>query len=136
VQLTREAGIKSVGHFILGLPGETKESLETTITYARNLLLDLAQFYCAVPFPGSRLYEQALKEGWISNHDFSGFKQDYALMRLPSISPEEVNRYRALAYKRFYFSLGSVMRALKLINWRNVRGLMTSVKDFWRWLNK
>lgn len=136
VESTRQAGIKTVGHFILGLPGETKESLESTIEYARNLPLDLAQFYCAVPFPGSRLYEQARQEGWIPDHDFNDFKQDYALMMLPTITPEEVNRYRALAYKRFYFSPGSIMKALKLINWRNFRGLLNSVKDFWNWLNK
>jgi radical SAM superfamily enzyme YgiQ (UPF0313 family) len=136
VRSAREAGIKTVGHFILGLPGETKESLESTIAYARTLPLDLAQFYCAVPFPGSRLYEQALKEGWIPDHDFNDFKQDHALMRLPTLSPEEVNRYRALAYKRFYFRPASVLRTLKLINWRNARGLLASVKDFWRWLGK
>ena len=134
VQSTRKAGIKTVGHFILGLPGETRETLESTIKYARKLPLDLAQFYCAVPFPGSRLYDQALKEGWIPDHNFKDFKQDYALMRLPTITPEEVNRYRALAYRRFYFSPGNILRALKLINWFDLKGLFRSAKDFWRWL--
>jgi radical SAM superfamily enzyme YgiQ (UPF0313 family) len=134
VQSTREAGIKTVGHFILGLPGETRETLESTITYARKLPLDLAQFYCAVPFPGSSLYDQALKEGWISGHNFNHYKQDYALMRLPTISPEEVNRFRALAYQRFYFRPGNILRALKLINWFDPQGLFRSAKDFWRWL--
>ena len=136
VSYAHEAGIKTVGHFILGLPGETRESLEATIEYARKLHLDLAQFYCAVPFPGSRLYERALQEGWISQPDFKTFNQDHALMRLPTITPEEVNRYRALAYKRFYFNLGSIVRTVKLTNWRDLKGLLTSAKDFWRWLRK
>jgi len=74
VRYAKEAGIKTVGHFILGLPGETEASMEHTINYAKGLGLDLAQFYCAVPFPGSRLYEQALKEELISNSDFGAFK--------------------------------------------------------------
>ena len=57
VRYAHEAGIKTVGHFILGLPGETEESLGHTIHFAQSLPLDLAQFYCAVPFPGSRLYD-------------------------------------------------------------------------------
>jgi radical SAM superfamily enzyme YgiQ (UPF0313 family) len=134
IQSTREAGIKAVGHFILGLPGETRKTLESTIDFAKTLPLDLAQFYCAVPFPGSRLYEQALEAGWVSDHDFKDFKQDYALMKLPTVTTEEVNRYRALAYKRFYFRPASIVRALQLIRWKNASGLLASVKDFWRWL--
>jgi radical SAM superfamily enzyme YgiQ (UPF0313 family) len=136
VRYAQAAGIKTVGHFILGLPGESKESIEHTINYARNLQLDLAQFYCAVPFPGSRLYERALQEGWIARPDFSSFKQDCALMKLPTITSDEVNRYRALAYKRFYFNLRNIYKTLKLINWRDVKSLLTSAKDFWRWSNK
>jgi radical SAM superfamily enzyme YgiQ (UPF0313 family) len=136
VRSAHEAGIKTVGHFILGLPGDTRESLEDTIEFARKLHLDLAQFYCAVPFPGSRLYERALQEGWIAQPDFKTFNQDQALMRLPTITPEEVNRYRGLAYKRFYFNPGSIVRAVKLTNWRDLRGLLTSAREFWRWLSK
>lgn len=136
VRYAHEAGIKTVGHFILGLPGETKESLEQTIDYARTLPLDLAQFYCAVPFPGSRLYDRALKEGWIARPDFSCFKQDCAFMELPTISSDEVNRYRTLAYKRFYFNLRSIYKTLMLINWKDARRVVTAAKDFWRWSNK
>ncbi len=82
--MRERAGIKTVGHFILGLPGETEESLEETIVFAGKLKLDLAQFYCAVPFPGSRLYERALKEGWINPPDFSNFNQNTPLLNLPA----------------------------------------------------
>ena len=136
VRSTREAGIKTVGHFILGLPGETRESLEHTINFARNLQLDLAQFYCAVPFPGSRLYEHAIKEGWITRPDFNCFNQDSALMSLPTVTPEEINQYRALAYKRFYLNPGSIMRTLGLINWRDIKKLMSAASAFWGWSRK
>ena len=136
VRYAQEAGIKTVGHFILGLPGETEESIEYTINYAKQLGLDLAQFYSAVPFPGSRLYERALKEGWIKNHDFSHFRQDYAIMELPTISSQMVNRYRALAYRQFYFNLNRSYKTLKLVNWNDVKSLFRSARDFLGWSRK
>lgn len=136
VRYAREAGIKTVGHFILGLPGETEASLVHTINYAKRLKLDLAQFYCAVPFPGSRLYEHALKEGWINHADFANFKQDYALMKLSTVSPQVVNRYRALAYRKFYFNLLSGYRTLKLINWKDLKKVVNAAKDFLGWSRK
>lgn len=129
----REAGIKTVGHFILGLPGDTEMSMKNTIDYANQLGLDLAQFYCAVPFPGSRLYEQALKEGWIKDSRYGQFKQDYALMELPTVSSQVVNRYRAIAYRKFYFSLKRGYRTLKLVNWRDVKKLFDTAKVFLGW---
>ncbi len=136
VRSAREAGIKTVGHFILGLPGETKESMEETIKYACSLGLDLAQFYCAVPFPGSRLYDHALEEGWITSNDYSSFKQDYALMRLPTVTPEEVSKYRDLAYRKFYFNPRGVFSTLRLVNWRDLKQLAASTCAFWGWSRK
>ncbi|MCK5421789.1 MAG: radical SAM protein, partial [Deltaproteobacteria bacterium] len=136
VRYAKEAGIKTVGHFILGLPGETEETMKHTIEYAKQLELDLAQFYCAVPFPGSRLYDRALNEGWIKNSGFDHFKQDSAFMELPTVSSQVVNNYRNLAYRKFYFSLSRGFRTLKLINWKDVKKLLRSARDFWGWLSK
>ncbi len=133
VRYAREAGIRTVGHFILGLPGETEESMVQTIEFAKRLGLDLAQFYCAVPFPGSRLYERALEAGWIRKSDFGQFKQDYALMELPTVSSQVVNQYRALAYRKFYFNLKSAYKTLKLINLKDVRKALHAARDFLGW---
>ncbi|HLE68186.1 MAG TPA: radical SAM protein, partial [Vicinamibacteria bacterium] len=78
VAVVKAAGIKAAGHFVLGLPGETRESLEKTLALADRLPLDFEQFYCAVPFPGSRLYEEAREKGWLSESDFSRYRQDEA----------------------------------------------------------
>lgn len=136
VQLARKAGIKTVGHFILGLPGETRRSLAETIAFSKKLKLDLAQFYCAVPFPGSRLYERALRKGWIDPPDFSAFNQNNPLLHLPALPPEEVSLYRARAYRDFYTSPANVFRALRLVNWMDLRGLFRSTASFIRWMIK
>jgi radical SAM superfamily enzyme YgiQ (UPF0313 family) len=136
VRYAKEAGIKTVGHFILGLPGETEVSIEHTINYANQLGLDIAQFYCAVPFPGSRLYERALKEGWIKNSDYGCFKQDNALMELSTVSPQVVNRYREIAYRKFYFNLKRGYSTLRLVNWKDLGKVFSAAKDFLGWSSR
>jgi len=65
VHLARAAGVRTAGHFILGLPGETEATMAATLRLACELPLNIAQFYAAAPFPGTRLYEEATVRGWL-----------------------------------------------------------------------
>ena len=65
VRLARAAGVRTAGHFILGLPGETEATMAATLRLASELPLNIAQFYAAAPFPGTRLYEEATAKGWL-----------------------------------------------------------------------
>ena len=65
VRLARAAGVRTAGHFILGLPGETEATMAATLRLACELPLNIAQFYAAAPFPGTRLYEEATVRGWL-----------------------------------------------------------------------
>ena len=57
VHLTKEAGIRSKGYFMAGLPGDTEETLARTLRFARRLPLDEVMFSLATPFPGTALWE-------------------------------------------------------------------------------
>ncbi|MCX7004058.1 MAG: B12-binding domain-containing radical SAM protein [bacterium] len=59
IHMARRAGLWTVGHFIVGLPGDTPERARATVAGATRLPLDFAQFYAAAAFAGSRL-QQAL----------------------------------------------------------------------------
>ena len=61
----REAGIKSFAFFIFGYPGETAQTLDATTRYAIELDPDFANFYPAVPYPGTALYDKCVREGWL-----------------------------------------------------------------------
>ncbi len=63
VRFTREAGIRSKGYFMAGLPGDTEETLERTLHFAKTLPLDEVMFSLATPFPGTVLWEEMLKKG-------------------------------------------------------------------------
>ena len=114
-------------------PARPPSHIERTIAYAKDLGLDLAQFYCAVPFPGSRLYEKALQEGWLKDPDFSHFNQDSAIMELPTISIAEVNKYRARAYRSFYFNIRNSYRLLKLMSVKDMGKTLRAGLDFLGW---
>ena len=60
-----ELGIAIHGTFILGLPGETKETIEETIRFAQEINPHTLQVSLAAPYPGTHLYKQALEEGWL-----------------------------------------------------------------------
>jgi anaerobic magnesium-protoporphyrin IX monomethyl ester cyclase len=133
VRLARKAGIKTAGHFIFGLPGETKDSMEKTMAFSKKLGLDIAQFYCCVPFPGSRLYEQAVQEGWVKAQGFGGFSQGCAVMELPTVSSEVVNSCRNRAYTRFYARPSAWYKLVRMVEWGGLKSIWKTALAFMNW---
>jgi radical SAM superfamily enzyme YgiQ (UPF0313 family) len=136
VEWARKAGIITVGHFIMGFPGETMVTLRETVDFALSLKLDMAQFYCAVPFPGSSLYDRAEAEGWIAGKEFHEFNQGTAVMELPGLAPPIVNRYRRRAFLRFYLRPRQMVTAAKLVRRGGVKHLMKTGMRFAKWCLK
>ena len=71
-QNLRKAGIKSFAFFIFGYPGDTVESMDTTIEYAIDLAPDFANFYPAVPYLGQRC-DKVGREGLLSREEWRGW---------------------------------------------------------------
>src|SRR5580693_9341447 len=64
----RKLGIKVHGTFILGLPGETHETIEKTIQYAKEINPNTIQVSLAAPYPGTALYQEAVESGWLEEN--------------------------------------------------------------------
>lgn len=60
----KKAGIRNWGYFIIGLPGETAESIRRTIDFSKQLPLDLALFHIAAPHPGTPFFFEVVENGW------------------------------------------------------------------------
>jgi radical SAM superfamily enzyme YgiQ (UPF0313 family) len=60
----RAAGIKNWGYFIIGLPGETEETIRETIDYSKRLPLDIALFHIAAPYPGTPFFYEVVENNW------------------------------------------------------------------------
>jgi radical SAM superfamily enzyme YgiQ (UPF0313 family) len=80
IQNLRTAGIKSFAFFIFGYPGDTPESIERTAAYAREIDPDFANFYPAVPYPGTEMYEKCRRDGMLVSDDWSKMEYSYYLL--------------------------------------------------------
>jgi len=134
VTMAHELGIRTTGHFVLGLPGETKSAMRQTLRLALDLPLDIAQFYAASPFPGTRLYDLASKEGWIRKDAL--FAQDHAGMDLPGLPGHRVEEFRRYAYKRFYGRPGAFLRLLTLTQPGAVHPMIRNMSRFLGWVRQ
>ena len=77
VRMAHDAGLEVTGHCVLGLPGETEETMKQTLDFAKFLKIDYAQFYCAVAFPGSKLYDQCEENGWFDTSDWKYVRAEF-----------------------------------------------------------
>jgi hopanoid biosynthesis associated radical SAM protein HpnJ len=107
-------GILIHGTFILGLPGETPETIEQTLRYACELDVYSIQVSLAAPYPGTELYRQAKEHGWLIKEDLvsDGGIQEAALS-YPELSHEEMFDAVERFYRRFYFRPRPIWRILK-----------------------
>lgn len=99
---TREAGMETLAHVIFGLPGETQATINETIDFVIKLEPDYAQFYCAIPFPGTEFYQQAQKQNWLTTNDWSKFEINQAILDTPLLSVDQLKSARIKAYRKFY----------------------------------
>ena len=103
-------GIVIHGTFILGLPGETAETIEETINYAKALNPHTIQVSLAAPYPGTFLYKQATENGWFdgSDHLLTDSGNQIAQLSYPHLPSAQIFEAVADFYKRFYFRPGKI----------------------------
>ena len=100
----RDLGIKIHGTFILGLPGETRQTIEDTINYACEIDPHTIQVSLAAPYPGTALYRQARENGWLSGGDLVGASGvQTAALSYPHLPDTEIFAAVERFYRRFYF---------------------------------
>jgi hopanoid biosynthesis associated radical SAM protein HpnJ len=108
-EFTRNAkalGIAIHGTFILGLPGETPETIQETIRYACEIEPDTIQVSLAAPYPGTELYRQAQEQGWFPPAAGDLVNRDgvqVAALNYPGLTQTEIFDSVEAFYRRFYF---------------------------------
>lgn len=131
---TKAAGLQVTAHFVLGYPGETAETIVETIRFARNNPIDYAQFYCAVPFPGSRLFQLCLDQELFIDEPWERFEQNYSIITTPELSAAEVMAWRSVAYRRFYLRPRRIWRVLRdEVGLRGMPRFLRMMWDFKEW---
>lgn len=101
----RAAGIHVIGNYIFGLPDDDTDSMQQTLDLALELNCEFANFYAAMAYPGSLLYEQAVAQRWDLPASWAGYSQHaYETLPLPTrhLAAAEVLRFRDEAFQTYY----------------------------------
>jgi hopanoid biosynthesis associated radical SAM protein HpnJ len=100
-----DLGIKIHGTFILGLPGETRETIEQTIRFAKEVNPHTLQVSLAAPYPGTYLYREAVHNGWL-DAEHAELVDDHGIqiapLSYPHLSHTEIFDSVEVFYRRFY----------------------------------
>jgi anaerobic magnesium-protoporphyrin IX monomethyl ester cyclase len=101
----KKAGINVIGNYIFGLPDDDLATMNETLALARELNCEFANFYCAMAYPGSPLYDVARQRGWALPDNWIGFSQhSYECRPLPTerLTAREVLRFRDYAFHEYF----------------------------------
>jgi len=133
-----ELGIVIHGTFILGLPGETEETIEETIRYAKEIDPHTIQVSLAAPYPGTFLYKQATENGWFDNRNalLTEGGTQIAQLSYPHLSSERIFDKVEEFYKRFYFrpsKIGSIVWEM-LRDWNMMKRRLREGVEFFEFL--
>jgi anaerobic magnesium-protoporphyrin IX monomethyl ester cyclase len=103
IRLLSKFGIVAIGHIILGHINDTRDSIENTISSAVSSDLNFAQFYCAVPYPGTKLSKMAIEHDLIRIKDLTKYELSNPIMdTLGGVSYRDVGSYRTRATRLFW----------------------------------
>jgi len=104
----KKLGLKIFGCFMLGLPGETKETIRQTFEYAKKLNPDMAFFQQAVPFPGTEFYQWCKTNNYLTAEDWDEWLDENGrlacIVSYPNLSKGEICKMRDELMTNFYLS--------------------------------
>ncbi|MEE2750315.1 MAG: radical SAM protein [Myxococcota bacterium] len=103
VRWARKHGFVILGYFMVGLPGETRQTISETASFAASLDIDFAKFSITMPLPGTPLYdswEPRIRDQ--QAYDFSIHRSGQRFYDHPDFSWPELERYTRSAYRTFY----------------------------------
>ena len=113
----KKAGIMNWGYFIIGLPGETEETVQQTIAFAKKLPLDIALFHVAAPYPGTPFFFEVVKNKWFR----PGTRWEHVdmdkgtVLDYPNMPAERLLYWQKRAFREWAFRPGPAFTYLKML---------------------
>ena len=140
----KEAKLMIHGDFVIGLPGETKETAEKTFKFIKELKPNILQVAIASPIPGTEFYEWARENGFLLVNDMeeSIDKKGYqkCIISYPDFTKEEIENYVDMVLKEYYLSPFYIPIAMNNILRKNglheLKGMLISAKVFMKYVKR
>ncbi|MBI4639088.1 MAG: radical SAM protein [Candidatus Tectomicrobia bacterium] len=132
VSQVKKGGMSTTVYFMMGLPGETRETIKETIEFARRLNPDLATFGIATPHPGTEFYRYMKEHGYLITDDWSQFDpMKKPVFSYPDLSSEEIYEAMQAAYTSFYLRPSYIFGRMKgLRTWLDLKNLLQNFLGF------
>ncbi len=118
----KRAGVRNWGYFIIGLPGETVDTIRDTINFSKKLPLDLALFHIAAPYPGTPFFFEVVENGWFRKGTrWEEIDMDRStVLDYDNLKAEDLERWQRRAFREWALRPGPMMTFLKMFNNRAV----------------
>lgn len=136
----KKAGLLVHGCFIIGLPGETKETARRTIDFGKELDPDDAQFFPLIVYPKTEAYEWAKKNGYLVTEDYSKWSTSEGwhscVVSRPGLTADEIIGLCNEAKIQFYLRPKYFLKTLKLMltSWSETKRVFKASKIFFKYL--
>lgn len=114
----KAAGIKNFGYFIIGLPGETEETIQQTIAFSKSLPLNVAIFHIAAPYPGTPFFYDVVENGWFRpGTNWEQVDMDKStVLDYGHLTAEQLNYWQKRATREWALRPGPIWTILKGLN--------------------
>jgi anaerobic magnesium-protoporphyrin IX monomethyl ester cyclase len=135
VSLCKKAGIGVEGAFILGYPGEDLKSINDSIKFALELDCETVAWFIAIPYPGTRLYYEAIEKGYLKERinwmEFAPVSNLESPMIIPNFTPEELMKWKKRAYRKYYLRPKYVfMKLVKIRSSADLKDIIRGLRIF------
>ena len=103
-KLSRKVGIRTIASCVLGMPKDTKESMERTIDFVKRLKPNYALFSLATPYPGTRFYKETFEKNLIDIKDWSKYTLINPILETIDCSKDDLRSIQMKAFIKFYIN--------------------------------
>jgi len=132
IKKIKKHGLPIAGFFILGFPDETREDIEATIQFSRELGLIRANFFTFLPLPGTEIYYNLIKSGEIDKVDWNNFLFMTAPYTPKGMSREELLKFKRKAFVSFYLNWKVLIKNILAI--KSFNHFKFLLKRFYHWV--
>ena len=128
-EITNELNVRTIASAVLGMPGDTKQSIEKTINFVKSLNPTYAVFSLATPYPGTDFYINASKQNLIKVNDWSKYTLLSPVLETVDCSLEELKSLQKQAFRDFYLRPSYIIRQAWMDGFVILKTVGAMIKD-------